>query len=110
MPTNDERLFSMLIYVLSFPFPILGPLLIWLLKRDESEFVDYHGKEYFNFFMSYFIYGVIGSILILLLVGIVIVIILGIMAIIFTIIAAVKSYQGEQYKFPLIIHFIKLGN
>ncbi|GAB3046409.1 DUF4870 domain-containing protein [Virgibacillus ainsalahensis] len=106
MPTDDERLFSMLIYVLSFPLPILGPLLVWLLKRDQSEFVDYHGKEYFNFFLSYTIYGIIGTVLILLLIGIVVLIVLGIMGLIFTIMAAVRSYQGERYRFPLIIRFI----
>lgn len=107
MSTNDERLFSMLIYVLSFPFPVLGPLVIWLLKREESEFVDYHGKEYFNFFVSYFIYGVISTILMIVLIGFVLIFVVGILMVIFTIIAAVKSYQGERYRFPLTIHFLK---
>jgi len=107
MPTNDERLFSMLIYLLSFPFPILGPLVIWLLKRDESEFVDYHGKEYFNFFVSYFIYSAISGFLVLLLIGIPMLIVLGIMGVVFTIIAAVRSYQGERYRFPMIIRFVE---
>ncbi|WP_249871447.1 DUF4870 domain-containing protein [Oceanobacillus saliphilus] len=107
MTSSDDRLFAMLIYVLSFPFPILGPLLIWLLKREDSEFVDYHGKEYFNFFVSYFIFGAIASILVILVVGIILLIIIGIMAFVLTIIAAVKSYQGERYRFPFIFHFIK---
>jgi uncharacterized Tic20 family protein len=107
MPTNDERLFSMLIYVLSLPFPVLGPLVIWLLKREESEFVDYHGKEYFNFAVSYAIYMFVSSILIIVLIGVVLLIVLGIMVFVFTIIAAVKSYQGERYQFPLVIRFIK---
>lgn len=107
MPTEDDRLFSMLIYVLSFPFPILGPIVIWLLKRDSSEFVDYHGKEYFNFFVSYFIYSTISCILILLLIGIPMLILLGILGVVFTIMAAVKSYRGERYRFPMVIRFIK---
>ncbi|MFC2949796.1 DUF4870 domain-containing protein [Virgibacillus sediminis] len=107
MPTNDERLFAMLIYLVSFFFPVLGPLIIWLVKRDQSEFVDYHGKEYFNFLISYTIYSVVAGILVLVLVGIVFLIILGILALIFTIIAAVKSYQGEHYRIPLTIHMIK---
>lgn len=107
MTTQDERLFSMLIYVLSFPFPVLGPLLIWLIKRDESSFVDYHGKEYFNFIISYTIYGFISAILVVLLIGFVLIFIVGIFVVIFTVIAAVKAYQGERYRFPLVIHFIK---
>lgn len=107
MTTQDERLFSMLIYVLSFPFPVLGPLLIWLLKRDESTFVDYHGKEYFNFIISYTIYGFISTVLMVLLIGFVLIFVVGILVVIFTIIAAIKAYQGERYRFPLVIHFIK---
>ncbi|MYL46784.1 DUF4870 domain-containing protein [Virgibacillus halodenitrificans] len=107
MPTEDDRLFSMLIYVLSFPFPVLGPLLIWLFKREESEFVDYHGKEYFNFLVSFTIYGIISGILVLILIGILMLIILGIIVFILTIVAAVKAYQGEKYRFPLTIHFVK---
>src|SRR5690625_3410771 len=105
MPTNDERLFSMLIYVLSFPFPVLGPLVIWLLKREESEFVDYHGKEYFNFIVSYAIYSIVSCILMIVLIGFLLIFVVGILLTVFTIIAAVKSYQGERYKFPLVIRF-----
>src|SRR5690625_2954569 len=107
MPSNDDRLFSMLIYVLSFPFPLLGPLVIWLLKRDESVFVDCHGKEYFNFFVSYFIYSAVSGFLVLVLIGIPMLIVLGIMGVVFTIIAAVQSYQGVRYRFPLVIRFIE---
>ncbi|SDJ17275.1 DUF4870 domain-containing protein [Salimicrobium halophilum] len=107
MPTNDERLFAMLIYLISLFFPVLGPLIIWLIKREESPFVDYHGKEYLNFFLSYTIYTIISGILVLLLVGIILLIVVGIAAFIFTIIAMVKAYGGEEYRFPLVIHFIK---
>lgn len=106
-PTDDERLFAMLIYILSFFFPILAPLIIWLIKRDESSFVDYHGKEYFNFFLSFFIYGIISSILMLVLIGFLLAAIVGILGLIFTILAAIKSYNGEYYKIPLVIRFIK---
>lgn len=107
MLSNDERLFSMLIYLVSFPFPVLGPLIIWMLKRDESEFIDYHGKEYFNFFIFYSIYGIISAFLIFLLIGFLLVFIVGIMAFVFTIIALVKAYNGESYRFPLIFRFIR---
>ncbi|MEN2768856.1 DUF4870 domain-containing protein [Ornithinibacillus xuwenensis] len=104
--TEDDRLFSMLLYLLSLPFPILGPLLIWLLKRDNSDFVDYHGKEYFNFLISFTIYGIVSSILMIVLIGFVLLFIVGIAALVLTIIAAVKAYQGEQYRIPLVIRFI----
>jgi|SRR5690625_6217528 len=105
MTTEDDRLFAMLIYLLSFVFPVVAPLVIWILKKDESEFVNYHGREYFNFFLSYFIYGMISGILVIVLIGILLLFVLGILAVVFTIVAAVKAYEGERYRFPMVIRF-----
>src|SRR5690625_5780846 len=96
--SNDERLLAMLIYVTSLFTTIIGPIIIWLIKRDESEFIDYHGKEYLNFVISYFIYGVVAGITVIILIGFILAPIVGIAAFIFTIIAAVKAYQGERYR------------
>jgi uncharacterized protein len=105
--TEDDRLFAMLLYLLSIPFAILGPLVIWLIKRDTSEFVDYHGKQYFNFLISFTIYMVGSWILMLVLIGFLLAFAVGITALVLTIIAAVKAYQGERWQFPLTIQFIK---
>ncbi|WP_407272968.1 DUF4870 domain-containing protein [Radiobacillus sp. PE A8.2] len=107
MPSNDEKLFAMLIYLLNLPFPIIGPLIIWLIKREESSFVDYHGKECCNLIISYTIYTAVASISILLLIGFVLLPLVGLLLFIFNIIAAVKAYGGEKYRIPLVIHFIK---
>ncbi|MFC4556847.1 DUF4870 domain-containing protein [Virgibacillus kekensis] len=107
MANSDDRLFAMLIYLTSFFFPVLGPLIIWLFKRDDSEFVDYHGKEYFNFFIAFTVYTIISGILVLVLIGFVLLLIVGITAFILTLIALIKSYNGENYRFPLIFRFIQ---
>lgn len=107
METKDERLMAALIYIISLFFVVIGPLIIWLLQRDKSNFVDYHGKEYFNFLISYTIYGVIASLLILLLIGIVLAPIVGIAYFVFTIIAAIKAYSGEKYRIPFIFRLLK---
>src|SRR5690625_3348452 len=105
MTTEDERLFSMLIYLLSFVFPVVAPLVIWILKKDQSDFVNHHGKEYFNFLLSYAIYSFISAILIIVLIGIFLLIVLGIMVVVFTIVAAIRAFEGERYRFPLVIRF-----
>ncbi|HEY2420712.1 MAG TPA: DUF4870 domain-containing protein [Neobacillus sp.] len=107
MVKNDDKMFAALIYVLSLFFPVIAPLIIWLIKRDESSFVDFHGKEYFNFLISITIYSIASGILTIILIGFVLLGILGIGALVFTIIAAVKAYEGNEYRFPLIIRFIK---
>ena len=105
MPTKEEKLFAVLIYVLSFPTPLLGPLVIWLIKKD-SPFIDYHGREYFNFLISYTIYGIIAGLLILVGIGLLILPILGVVAVVFTIIAAVRAYEGIEYRIPFIFRFL----
>ncbi|MEO2075402.1 MAG: DUF4870 domain-containing protein [Bacillus sp. (in: firmicutes)] len=107
MTKNDERLFAAGIYVLSLFFPVLAPLIIWLLKREQSSFIDYHGKEYFNFFISYTVYFIISGLLMIVLIGFITTPILGVMLLVFTIIAAVKAYEGNDYRFPLIFRIIK---
>jgi uncharacterized protein len=107
MIKNEEKMLAALMYVVSLFFPIIGPLVIWLLKKDESSFINYHGREYFNFFISYTVYSVISGILVFLIVGIFLLWILGAMALVFTIIAAVKAYEGNEYQFPLIFRVIK---
>lgn len=105
MPTKDEKLLAVLLYVLSFPTPLLGPLVIWLIKKD-SPFIDYHGREYFNFLISYTIYGVIAGILSLVVIGWLILPILGVAAVIFTIIAAIRAYEGVEYRIPFIFRIL----
>ncbi|MCD8500745.1 MAG: DUF4870 domain-containing protein [Bacillaceae bacterium] len=106
MSSSDERLFAMLIYLSSFFTAFIGPLVLWLIKKDESEFVDFHGRQYMNFLISYAIYGIISAILVIVLVGIFLVIAVSIAGLIFTILAAVKAYDGERYQIPFIIRFL----
>ncbi|UTR15312.1 DUF4870 domain-containing protein [Salipaludibacillus sp. LMS25] len=106
MITQEEKTFAMLIYVLSFFSGLIGPLIIWLVHKNESEFIGAHGKAYFNFFISYAIYGFISFLLIFILIGLILIVIIGILTIIFTIIAAVKAYNGEHYDIPLTIKFL----
>lgn len=105
--TDDERLLAMLIYVTSFFTTIIGPIIIWLIKREESSFIDFHGKEYLNFIISYFVYGTIAGITMLILIGFILAPIVAVAAFVFTIIAAVKAFNGERYQIPFIFRIIK---
>lgn len=107
MPSHDERLLAAAIYVSSFFTTILGPLIIWLLKKNESSFIDYHGKEYFNFIISYLIYSLISGILVIIFIGIIALWIVGVLAFIFTIVAAIKAYEGKEYAIPLVFRIIR---
>ncbi len=106
-PNLDARLMATLIYVLSFFTSLIAPLIIWLIKREDSPFVDRAGKNYFNFLLSYVIWSIIGTITMLILIGFVLLPIIVILNFIFTIVAAVKAYNGEDYLPPLSIRFFK---
>jgi uncharacterized Tic20 family protein len=106
MPTKEERFWSMLIYVISFFTAFLGPIIIWLIKKDSSAYIDYHGREYLNFFISYTIYSVIAVLTMLVLIGFVLTPIVGIAGFIFTIVGAVKAFDGTTYRIPLIFRIL----
>ncbi|PHK50261.1 DUF4870 domain-containing protein [Staphylococcus edaphicus] len=104
---SDARLMATLIYVLSFFTSIIAPLIIWLIKREDSPFVDRAGKNFFNFVLSYVIWLSIATIAMLILIGFILFPIIAILHFIFTIVAAVKAYNGEDYLPPLSIRFFK---
>src|SRR6186997_1389444 len=86
---------------------ILGPLVLWLIKRHESSTIDAHGKESLNFQISMTIWGLLCVPLCIILIGVPLVIAVMITNVVLTIIACVKASQGEFYRYPLTIRFIK---
>ena len=86
---------------------IVGPLVIWLAKRDESPEIDMHGKESVNFQISMLIYNVIAGLLCFVLIGIPILIILHFLNIVFVVIAAIQASDGKLFRYPLSIRLIK---
>jgi uncharacterized Tic20 family protein len=112
-PAGD-RTMAMLCHLLSFvafigvPLGnIVGPLILWLVKKEGDPFVDATGKEVLNFQISATIYGIVCAILFLVFIGVILLPILVIAVIIYTIIGAVKASEGQLYRYPLTIRFLK---
>ena len=59
--SKDEKNLGMLCHLIGIIFPVIGPLVIWLIKKDEMAFVDYNGKEALNFQITIAICWVISS-------------------------------------------------
>ena len=106
MPKNEERLLAAAIYLISFFTAFIGPLVICLIKKDESSYIDYHGREYMNFFISYTVYTLISGILVFLVIGLFMLWAVGIIAVVFTIVGALKAYEGKEYKIPYIFRLL----
>jgi uncharacterized Tic20 family protein len=86
---------------------IIGPLVVWLIKKDEFAIVDEHGKESLNFQISLSIYSIISFFLCFAFIGFVLLPAILIAGLVFIIIATLKANKGEPYRYPLTIRFIK---
>jgi uncharacterized Tic20 family protein len=85
----------------------LGPLVIWLIKKEQFPFVDRQGKEAMNWQLTVLIGIVISIPLSFICIGFVTLTLLGIADLVFTIIAAIKANDGIEYKYPWRIRFFK---
>ncbi|WP_414430053.1 DUF4870 domain-containing protein [Alcanivorax sp. IL3] len=112
-PKQEERSLGLACHLLALaglvvPFGnILGPLIMWLVKKDDSAFVDDQGKEALNFNITISIAGFIAFLLMFVVIGGLLLPIIGIFWLVMTIIAAVKANGGERYRYPLTIRLIK---
>jgi uncharacterized Tic20 family protein len=86
---------------------LLGPLIVWLVKRGDSPEVDAHGKESLNFQISMLIYDAIAAILCIVLIGIPILIALWVLNTVLVIIASIQASEGKFYRYPITIRLIK---
>jgi uncharacterized Tic20 family protein len=86
---------------------LLGPLIVWLVKRGDSPEVDAHGKESLNFQISMLIYDGIAAILCVVLIGIPILIALWVLNTVLVIIASIQASEGKFYQYPITLRLIK---
>ena len=94
--------------ILSFALAhIVVPLVIWLVKRADSPEIDSTGKEVLNFQITYTIYSLIAGALCFVLIGFLILPIVLIVWLVCIIIAAVKTSNGETYRYPVTIRFLQ---
>jgi uncharacterized Tic20 family protein len=111
--SETERNWAMLCHLSAFAgffFPfggILGPLICWLSKRDESAWVSLNGRNSINFQLSMLLYIVLAIPLFFIIIGIPIIVVLGTLKVVCIIIASVKAAKGELFRYPLLIPFIQ---
>lgn len=111
--SKDERNWAMLIHLSGLagyfiPFGnLIAPFILWMIKKDQSPYIDDQGKEAINFQISITLYAVISIILILLLIGIAMIAMVGLFGLVFIIIAAIKANEGVYYRYPLTLRLVK---
>jgi len=87
---------------------IVGPLVVWLIKKDTMPMVNQHGKESLNFQITVLIAFMVCLVLTLVVIGVVLMFVVGIGALVLTIMAAVKVSNGQfDYKYPFTLRLVK---
>jgi uncharacterized protein len=86
---------------------VIGPLAVWLTRRDRDSFIDQAGREALNFGISIAIYGSVLVVAALMLVGIPLLMVGVIAWVVLASLAAVKASQGQTYRYPLTIRFVR---
>ena len=92
---------------LHFPGHLIGPLIVWLVKRGDAPEIDAHGKEALNFQISMLIYNIVAAVFCLILIGFVFLAILWVLNAVLVIIAAIQASDGKFYRYPMTIRFIQ---
>jgi uncharacterized Tic20 family protein len=105
MSPENEKLWAVALHLLAIPFEFIAPIIGYFVFRDKGPFVSHHAKESLNFGLTVVLAAVVLAISII---GLLFLWVLPIVWIVFRIIAAFKAGQGEFYKIPIAIKFIKL--
>ncbi|MBB2494095.1 DUF4870 domain-containing protein [Aquipseudomonas ullengensis] len=112
-PSQEARQWAMFCHFAAFiglliPFGnILGPLIVWQLKRDLDPFVDDQGKEALNFHITVSIAALVCMLLAVVVIGFLLLPLLGLAALVLTIIAGIKANEGKLYRYPLCWRLVK---
>jgi uncharacterized Tic20 family protein len=109
-PTQDERTWGTIAHLAAFagffaPFAgnAIGPLVVWLIKREQSAFVEAHAKEALNFNITV----LIGYCVIVVFIGFLLMGALFFYWLAMTIVAAIKAGEGVSYRYPFALRLVK---
>lgn len=112
-PSAEERqwgLFAHLSSLIGFIIPfgnLIGPLVIWQIKKSEMPFVDDQGKEALNFQITIFLAVLVCLVLSFVLIGFLLLPLVGLAWLIFSIIGGIKANEGVAYRYPFALRLIK---
>lgn len=112
-PSPEARQWAMFCHFAAFaglliPFGnLLGPLIVWQIKRELDPFVDDQGKEALNFHITVSIAALVCMLLAVVVIGFLLLPILGLVALVLTVIGGIKANEGKAYRYPLCWRLIK---
>ncbi|MEZ6189777.1 MAG: DUF4870 domain-containing protein [Phycisphaerales bacterium] len=106
-PSKEARTMAMLAHLLGIVTGFLGPLIIWLIKKDEDAFIDDQGKEALNFQITVTIAMLVSGALMFICVGFFTALAVAIANLVLCIMAGMKANEGISYRYPMTLRLIK---
>jgi len=113
-PTPEARQWAMFCHYAAFFWflvpmigNVIGPLIVWQLKKDLAPFVNEQGKEALNFQITFSLAMIVCGILAWVVIGFPLMLLVSISALVLTIIAGIKANAGEAYRYPICWRVVK---
>ena len=107
-PANkDEQNMGLLMFILAIFTGFIGPLILWLLKKTDSRYIEAQGKEILNFQITVFLAFLVCFVLAFVVIGVFLIPIVWICYLVFTIIGAVTASKGNFYRYPFALRLLK---
>lgn len=107
MRPDEEKLWAIGAHLGPLVLGVIAPLVVWLVFRERSAFLDRTGKEALNMQISYLIYFVVAGLSVIVLIGLILLPIVGVAWLVLMIMATIKVANFEDFRYPAIIRFIK---
>lgn len=110
---KDQRTWAMFCHLsalagLLFPFgSVIGPLIVWLVKKEEMPLVAEHGRKSLNFQLTMMIAYIVCFMLMFVVVGVILLPLVALFSLIMVIVSAIKANDGKEVNYPMAIEFIK---
>ena len=110
---KDQRTWAMFCHLsalagLLFPFgSVIGPLIVWLVKKEEMPLVAEHGRKSLNFQLTMMIAYIVCFMLMFVVVGVILLPLVALFSLIMVVVSAIKANDGKEVNYPMAIEFIK---
>lgn len=106
VPSQDDRNMAMLAHLLGIFTSFAGALVVWLIKKDQSKYVEQEAREALNFQLTLLIAHIIATVLMVVLIGFLLHPLIWGVNIIFSILGAIAASKGESYRYPFAIRLV----
>lgn len=106
-PSSDDKIWIILCHLsLLLGVGLLLPLIVYLVKKDDSPAIGEQAREALNFHISVYLYGIVCFILVFVVIGAFLLPLLGLFSAVFAIVAAIKASEGKPYRYPMTIRLV----